>query len=411
MINIKTALPKTVLRLACAALLLTAGATFAAEIKIGLLGQYSGTYAWYGQEFDRGVDLFMQETGGKVGNHTLTIIRRDEGGTNAARARQLAQELVLRNQVQYLIGGAFTPTIMGTADIVTQTKTPYFMGNTGTSSVTDKSPYFVRMGFTQWQLSVPLTQWAWAQGAREAVIVAADFAPGVDAIEAFTHGFTEAGGRITEVIRVPLGTADFSTYLQRVQGVANSTASKHVFMFMPSGPMSVSFIKAFYERGLHRQGIQLMATNETMEFDLPAIGQAALGMVTAQHYSPFLDTKVNQDFVQRYQARYGSNALPTFASLAVYDGMQMIARLVRELDGKRDGDKAMTLLKDYTWDSPRGPVKLDAQTRELVQNVYMRRIEKIHAGTTQEQLGNVPFQTFTAMPDFWHVRQRQPGQR
>jgi len=401
---------KTTLHLACCQLLLAASACFtplqAAEINIGLLGQYSGTYAWYGQEFDRGVELFMQQTGGKVGNHTLHIIRRDEGGTHAARARQLAQELIVRNQVQYLIGGAFTPTIMATADIVNQTKTPYFMGNTGTSSVTDKSPYFVRMGFTQWQLSVPLTRWAYAQGARSAVIIAADFAPGVDAIEAFTHGFEEAGGRIVEVIRVPLGTADFSTYLQRVQDTANSTDTGHVFMFMPSGPMSVSFIKAFFERGLHRQGIALMATNETMEFDLPAIGEGALGMVTAQHYSPYLDTPVNRDFVQRYRARYGANALPTFASLAVYDGMQMIARLVRELDGKRDGDKALELLKDYTWESPRGPVRLDAATRELVQNVYMRRIEKVHDDKGQIQLGNLPFHTYEAMPDFWHERQR-----
>jgi len=400
---------QTALRRACTvlALMLGVGMAQAEEIRIGLLGQYSGTYAWYGQEFDRAVDLFMQETGGRVGRHTLTVIKRDEGGASAARARQLAQELIVRNQVQYLIGGAFTPTIMGTADIVNQTQTPYFMGNTGTSSVTDKSPYFVRMGFTQWQLNVPLAQWAHAQGAREAVIVAADFAPGVDAIEAFVAGFGDAGGRIVEVIRVPLGTVDFSTYLQRVQDVA----AKHVFMFMPAGPMSVSFIKAFYARGLHQQGLALMATNETMEFDLPAIGEGAVGMVTAQHYSPWLDTEVNREFVRRWQARFGKNALPTFAAVAVYDGMHRIAHLVRELDGKRDGDRAMALLKNHAWESPRGPVRLDADTRELVQNVYLRRVAKIDAGfrsgeeTGRTQLGNLPFHTFEAMPDFWHVRQ------
>ncbi len=183
---------------ACAGALLMAGALGAApaaadEIKIGLLSPYSGTYAWWGQEYDRGVELFLDETGGKVGNHTIAVVKRDEGGTSPARSRQLAQELVVRDKVQYLIGGAFTPTIMGTADIVNQTKTPYLMGNTGTSSVTDKSPYFVRMGFTQWQLNIPLTQWAYEQGAREAVIVAADFASGHDAIKAYTVGFEEAG--------------------------------------------------------------------------------------------------------------------------------------------------------------------------------------------------------------------------
>jgi len=366
------------------------------EIKIGLLSQYSGTYAWWGQEFDRGVELFMSENGGKVDGHTLTVLKRDEGGTSAQRARQLAQELVVRDKVQYLIGGAFTPTIMGTADIVNQTKTPYLMGNTGTSSVTDKSPYFVRMGFTQWQLNVPLTKWAYEQGARKAVIVAADFAPGHDAIDAYKAGFTSLGGQIVEEIKVPLGTTDFSTYLQRI----NDSGVKHVFMFMPVGPMSAGFIKAFYQRGLSKDGIALMATNETMESDLPAIGDAAVGMVTAQHYTPYLANPINKEFVAKYKAKFGKDALPSLASLAVYDGMHAIARMIKATGGKKDGDKAMDAVKGYTWESPRGPVTIDAKTREITQNVYMRRIEKVDG-----QLGNVPFHTYEAVAEPWHAQQ------
>lgn len=375
---------------------LSAGPAMADEVKVGLLSQYSGTYAWWGQEYDRGVELFLDETGGKVGPHTITVVKRDEGGTSPARSRQLAQELVVRDKVQYLVGGAFTPTIMGTSDIVNQTKTPYLMGNTGTSNVTDKSPYFVRMGFTQWQLNIPLTQWAYQQGARDAVIVAADFAPGHDAIKAYTVGFEEAGGRIVDEIRVPLGTTDFSTYLQRV----SDSGVKHVFMFMPVGPMSASLIKAFYERGLHKQGVSLMATNETMESDLPAIGEGAIGMVTAQHYTPYLDTPANKAFVERYQAKFGKDAIPSLASLAVYDGMHLIARMIEATDGKKDGDKAMEVVKGFAWESPRGPSKIDADTREIIQNVYMRRIEKVDG-----KLGNVPFQTFEAVLEPWHVRE------
>lgn len=375
---------------------LCAAPSMADEIKVGLLSQYSGTYAWWGQEYDRGVELFLDETGGKVGPHTITVVKRDEGGTSPARSRQLAQELVVRDKVQYLVGGAFTPTIMGTSDIVNQTKTPYLMGNTGTSNVTDKSPYFVRTGFTQWQLNIPLTQWAYQQGARDAVIVAADFAPGHDAIKAYTVGFEEAGGRIVDEIRVPLGTTDFSTYLQRV----SDSSVKHVFMFMPVGPMSAGLIKAFYERGLHKQGVALMATNETMESDLPAIGEGAIGMVTAQHYTPYLDTPANKAFVERYHAKFGKDAIPSLASLAVYDGMHLIARMIEATGGKKDGDKAMEAVKGFAWDSPRGPVRIDADTREITQNVYMRRIEKVDG-----KLGNVPFQTFEAVPEPWHVRE------
>ncbi|OXR48292.1 branched-chain amino acid ABC transporter substrate-binding protein [Pusillimonas sp. T2] len=375
--------------------MLAVGAAQAAEIKVGLLSQYSGTYAWWGQEFDRGVELFLSETGGKVGDHTITVVKRDEGGTSAQRARQLAQELVIRDKVQYLLGGAFTPTIMGTADIVNQTKTPYVMGNTGTSSVTDKSPYFVRAGFTQWQLNMPLTKWAYEQGARKVVTIGADFAPGHDALEAYAVGFKDMGGEVVEEIRVPLGTTDFSTYLQRIQ----DAGVKHVFMFMPVGPMSAGFIKAFYERGLNKQGIALMATNETMESDLPAIGDVAIGMVTAQHYTPYLDNAANKAFVQKYKAKFGADAIPSLGSLAVYDGMHLIAQMIKATNGEKDGDKAVAAIKGYAWESPRGPVKIDADTREIVQNVYMRRIEKVDG-----VLGNVPFQTFEAVVEPWHAR-------
>lgn len=375
---------------------LYAAPTHADEIKIGLLSQYSGTYSWWGQEFDRGTELYLSEHGGKIDGHTITIVKRDEGGSSPQRARQLAQELVVRDKVQYLLGGAFTPTIMGTADIVNQTKTPYIMGNSGTSSVTDKSPYFVRAGFTQWQLNIPLTKWAYDQGARKAVVVAADFAPGHDAIDAYKAGFTQAGGEIVEEIKVPLGTTDFSTYLQRV----SDSGVKHVFMFMPVGPMSAGFIKAFYERGLAKNGIALMATNETQESDLPAIGEGALGMVTAQHYSPYLNTPVNKDFVAKYKAKFGKDALPTLASLAVYDGMNLIAQMIKATGGKKDGDKAMAAVKGYSWESPRGPATIDAKTREITQNVYMRRIEKVDG-----VLGNVPFSTIAAVVEPWHVKQ------
>jgi len=363
------------------------------EIKIGLLSQYSGTYSWWGQEYDRGVGLYLDEHGGKIDGHTITIVKRDEGGSSPQRARQLAQELVVRDKVQYLIGGAFTPTIMGTADIVNETKTPYIMGNSGTSSVTDKSPYFVRAGFTQWQLNIPLTQWAYEQGARKAVIVAADFAPGHDAIDAYTAGFTKMGGKIVEAIKVPLGTTDFSTYLQRV----SDSGVKHVFMFMPVGPMSAGFIKAFYARGLAKQGVALMATNETQESDLPAIGDGAIGMVTAQHYSPYLDNPANKDFVAKYKAKYG--ALPSLASLAVYDGMHLIEKMIKATGGKKDGDKAIAAVKGYSWESPRGPATIDPKTREITQNVYMRRIEKVDG-----VLGNVPFKTYTAVVEPWHAQ-------
>jgi len=374
----------------------------AAEVKIGLLSQYSGTYSWWGQEYDRGVELFMQETGGKVGNHTLTIIRRDEGGTSAARSRQLAQELVVRDRVQYLIGGTFTPTVMGTADIVDQTRTPYLFVNGATSSMTERTPYFVRVGYTSWTYCAPLVTWVFDQGVRRAATIVADYAPGVDIENAYTETFRGLGGEIADTIRVPLGTTDFSAYLQRIKdaGVA------HVFMFMPVGPMSAGFIKAFQERGLGRDGIALYAGAETQESDLPAVGDSALGIVTALHYSPYLETPANQAFVKRFQEKYGANVVPSLAAMGAYDAMHLVAEMVRATDGKKAGDKAVDAIKGYAWSSPRGPVKIEADTREMTQNVYIRRVQRVD-GQPGGKLGNVPFHTFEAVKEPWHEAKKQ----
>jgi branched-chain amino acid transport system substrate-binding protein len=393
------AIPRAFGRCLLAGATLFAGtAAHADDIKIGLMSQFSGVYSWWGQEYQRGVDMYLAQNGNKVGNHTLTVLPRDEAGTSPQRTRQLAQELTVRDRAQYLIGGVFTPTVLGTVDIVNQTKTPYVVLNSGTSSVTDKSPYFVRLGFTQWAVSVPLVTWAVQQGAKKAVIVAADYAPGYDALEAFGSTFKKQGGEVAAEIKVPLGTTDFSTYLQRVR----DAGVQYVFMFMPVGPMSAGFIKAFKDRGLDKAGVTLLATNESQESDLPVVGDAALGLVTALHYTPYLDNPVNKAFVAAYKQKFGADALPSIASVAAYDGMRLIAQMVKATDGKKDGDKAMAAAKTAKWDSPRGPISIDADTREVVQNIYMRKVEKVDG-----KLGNVAFSTFPAVKDPWHELNRK----
>ena len=381
-----------ILATACCALGVSWSAQ-AAEVKVGLLSQFSGPYSWWGKEYQRGVDLYLEQIGGKVGPHTVSVLARDEGGTSPQKSRQLAQELVVRDQAQYLLGGTFTPTVLGVTDVATQTKTPYVIANAGTSSVTQKSPYFLRVGFTTWTVSVPLVQYAVAQNLKKAVIVAADYAPGQDAIDAFGKTLTKLGGTVAGEVKVPLGTTDFSSYLQRVRDLQPQA----VFMFMPLGPMSAGFIKAFKERELDKAGITLMANAETNEADLAGIGDSALGLTTALHYSPYLDNPTNKAFVAAYKTKYGKTELPSIASLAAYDGMRLIAEMIRANDGVRDGDKAMATAKGFKWESPRGPVSIDPKTREIVQNVYIRKVEKIDG-----QLGNKSFQTYPAVKDPWH---------
>src|SRR6218665_4056028 len=358
---------------ACCALGMALSAQ-AAEIKVGLLSQFSGPYAWWGKEYRRGVDLYLKHIDSKVGTHTVTVLARDEGGTSPQKSRQLAQELVVRDQAQYLLGGTFTPTVLGVTDVATQTKTPFVICNAGTSSV-------------------PLVQYALSQNLKKAVIVAADYAPGQDAMDAFGKTLSKLGRTMSGEVKVPLGTSDFSSYLHRVRDLQPQV----VFMFMPVGPMSTGFIKAFKERELDKAGITLLANAETNEADLGAIGDSALGLTTALHYSPHLENATNKAFVAAYKTKYGKSELPSIASLAAYDGMRLMAEMIRANDGVRDGDKAITAAKGFKWESPRGPVSIDPKTREIVQNVYIRKVEKIDG-----QLGNKSFQTFTGVKDPWH---------
>jgi branched-chain amino acid transport system substrate-binding protein len=371
--------------------LFAAGAVRAEEIRIGVLGSFSGPYASWGQHFQQAVDLWLEQHKSRVGEHTLSVLYRDVGGANPQRAKQLAQELVVRDKVHYLAGLEFTPTVLAVAEVIDQAKMPFVIFNSGTSVVTRKSPFYIRTGFTQWSVAVPEAHWVAEQGKKRAVIISADFAPGYDAIDSYTKGFTEKGGTILDTIKVPMGTTDFSSYLQRIRDAKPDST----FMFMPVGPMSVGLIKAYMDAGLRQAGIELYAAAETDDTDLPAVGDSAVGMLSALHYSASLDTPANKAFVAALTQKYGAAGLPNIASVAAYDGMAVVAKMI-EATGSGGGEKAVEAAKGFAWESPRGPVSIDPKTRDIVQNIYIRRVEKVG-----DRLINKTIQTYPAVKDPW----------
>lgn len=366
-------------------------------VKVGILITTTGPYANWGKSYQQSIDLYLQQHNGKDGNPTVEIITRDVGGDNPPRARQLAQEMIVRDEVAVLGGLEFTTTVLAMPDLINEAKIPFVFFNSATSIVTDKSPYLVRAGFTQWQALYPASKWAVEQKFKTCEMFIADYAPGQDAVDAFTKGFTDGGGKMLDTIRIPMNTTDFSSYFQKV----HDNAPNCLVSFMPGGPMSAGTIKGFAERGFAKEGIQLMGTGETPEYDLPAVGDAALGTVTSLHYGPYLDNPENKAFVQAMVAKYGdqmAGGLPSFIHVQAYDGMEILFRMLRASGGKRDPDKMMAAAKGYSWKSPRGPVMVDPETRELIQNIYIRRVEKVAGG----KLGNVAFHTFEAVKDPWH---------
>jgi branched-chain amino acid transport system substrate-binding protein len=389
-------------RIAAAVLVAIVAATSGAaadEVKIGIIASISGPFSIWGKEYKEGIDLFMDKVGGKAGNNTMSIIYRDIGGQNPPRSRQLAQELVLREKVAVLGGHELTPNVLAVTDVINQAKIPFVIFNTGTATVTDKSPFFVRPTFTNWTTFYTVARYAGMTGTKKCVTVVADYAPGQDAAVAAAEGLKREGGEVIADIKVPLDATDFSSYLQRIKDAAPQCA----IVFMPQGPMSVAFVKAYIDRGLLKDGIKFFGQSETDETDLPAIGDGAVGMITSMPYTPTLDNPENKAFLAAFSKKYGADhGPPTNITVAAYDGMQVIQKMAETVNGTIDGSKEVDAVKGMKWLSPRGPVSIDPETRELIQNVYIREVVKENG-----LLYNKIIYTFENQKEPWHDTQRK----
>jgi branched-chain amino acid transport system substrate-binding protein len=343
-------------------------------IKIGLLLEYSGPFAQNALEIDNGLRLYIKQHGDTVAGKKIEIIKRDTTGAAPDVAKRLAQELVIRDKVNFLAGFVLTPNALAVTDVATEAKVPMIIMNAATSVITGKSPYVARVSFTLPQVTVPIAQWAAKNGIKQVYILVSDYGPGHDAEAAFEKAFTAAGGSIVGKVATPLANPDFSVFVQKIKD-ANPQA---VFLFVPSGQQPTALMKAFAEQGLTSSGLKIIATGDiTDDMTLPAMGDAALGMITSHHYSYAHDGALNQAYVKAYAEAYGPDLRPNFMSVGGYDGMAAIYRVIEQLKGDVDGDKAMVALKGMKLDSPRGAIEIDAATRDVIQTVYIRRVEKV----------------------------------
>jgi branched-chain amino acid transport system substrate-binding protein len=364
----------------------------AADPTVGLVAAFSGAYAQWGEDYKREIDLYMFQHDGKDGNPKINLILRDTPGTDPSRTKQVVQEFITRDNAAIVGGGEFTPEALAVADLVTEAKIPYVIFNGATSFIVDKSPYLVRVGFTIWQPNVPLAQYAIAHGCKNATLVVADYAPGADTVAALTYGFEKGGGKVGEVIKVPLGTNDFSAYMQRLKDSKPDCA----IPFMPGGPMSLNFLKSFADMGFAKEGIVLYdAGGVTAENQLDAVGDVALGVISSGVYSTYLDNPMNKAFIGALEAKY-PKIKREFVSVDGYDGMEVIYHMLKATGGVRDGDKAIASIKGYAWQSPRGPVSIDSN-RDIVENVYIRKCVKENGVTFNKE-----FETIPNVHDQWH---------
>ena len=362
------------LLLAAAALLLPAAPAFAQAdtVKIGLILPLTGPFASTGRQVEAAVRLYMQQNGSTVAGKKIELIVKDDTGLAPETTKRIAQDLVVQEKIAILAGFGLTPLALATAPVATEAKVPMIVMCAGTSIIPQRSPFIVRTGFTIPQTTAPIADWAAKNKIRKVVTMVTDFAPGGEAEKTFVKRFGDAGGTIVESIRSPLQNPDFAPFLQR----AKDAKPDALFVFVPSG-QGTAVLKQFAERGLKEAGISLIGPGDVLDDDiLETIGRPALGMITSQHYSAAHPSPENKAYVEAFM-KANNGMRPNFMSVGGYDGMHLIYEALKKTGGATDGEKLVEAMKGMAWTSPRGPMSIDPATRDVVQNVYIRKCELV----------------------------------
>ena len=382
---------RTVLGLGCAVALLWGASSAHAQgtVKIGLINVLSGQFADAGIQLDNGVKTYMKQHGDTVAGKKIEIIRRDVGGPAPDVAKRLAQELVVREGVDILAGFLLTPNALAAADVSAQAKKFMVVMNAATSVIITKSPYMIRTSVTLPQVMETFGTWAAKNGSKKCYTMVTDYGPGHDSEAAFQRAFKEAGGEIVGSVRFPVANPDFSAFVQR----AKDMNLECIYIFIPGGAQPAALGKALAERGIDPAQTKILGSGEaTSEQALKSMGDASLGIISAWHYDYKSDAPRNVEFVKIFNEMHGRN--PDFFSIGGYDGMHAIYESLKRAGGKTDGESLITAAKGLGWDSPRGPMSIDPATRDVIQNVYIRKVERVNG-----KLFNVEFATIENVKD------------
>jgi branched-chain amino acid transport system substrate-binding protein len=380
---------------ALAALMLAGAGTAAAQtVKIGVINSYTGFLAQAGDQMQKGIDLYIKEHQKDLpAGVKIEIVKRDDT-TAPEVGKRVAQELITREHVQLLVGFVGSPIAAAVAPLTQEAKVPMVITNAAGTAIPRISPYVVRVSFTLWQQAYPLGQWAAKQGWKTSYTAVSDFIPGHDAEGAFTKGWTDAGLKVLGAVAFPTTNPDFTPFIQRIKDAKPDVA----FIWPPAGEQATTLLKAVRDLGLRQAGINIISTQDLVpDEELPNMGDVALGLVTAGTYSTAADRPANKAFLAAWNKEYAGKAIPDFLSADGWDGMAAVFDLIKETKGKFTGDEAIKFLTTWkTNNSPRGPISIDPATRDIVQNVYMRKAEM-----KDGKLANVEFDTIPNVKDPW----------
>ena len=368
--------------------LAAAGAAAEETVKVGLILPMTGAFTTTGKQVEAGARFYMQQNGASVAGNRIELVLRDDGGV-ADNSKRIAQELLAREKVNILAGFGLTPIALAVAPLATETRTPMVVMAAATAIVTERSPYIVRSSFPQAAPVVVIADWEAKHGLKKVATLVSDFAPGHDSETYFRETFTRAGGEVILSLRVPMLNPDFAPVLQRVR----DAGPDGVFIFIPAG-QAATLMRQFTERGLDKSGIRLFGAGDITDDDfLNNMGDAVLGIETAYFYSAAHPSEMNRTFVEGMK-RANNGMRANFFGVSGYDGMHLIYEAIRKTGGKTDGDSFIAAAKGMSWESPRGPMTIDPQTRDVIHNIYLRRVEK-----RDGELWNIEFATIENVKD------------
>jgi branched-chain amino acid transport system substrate-binding protein len=382
--------PRALIRLLVGALTIFGAEMAHAQetIRIGFSAPITGPFAVYGKQMQSALKLFIERNGNTVAGKKIELIVRDDAGA-PDQAKRVAQELVVNEKVAILAGYLPTPTALAAAPIATEAKVPLVAMGIASSIITERSPYIVRTFFTLPQVTVPMAQWAIKNGIKRVVTLVSDYTPGLEAEKAFVDEFRAGGGEVVQSLRVPLKSPDFAPFLQRVR----DAEPEAVFIWVP-GSQAPSLVRQFGERGMQTAGIKLIGTGDITDDDgLNEMGDSTLGITTSMQYSAAHPSAMNKAFVEGFR-RVSGGVRPDQVAVSVYDGMHLIYEALKKTAGDPNGEAVVAAMKGMAWESPRGPISIDPDTRDIIQDVYIRRVERVDG-----ELYNVEFEKYTAVKD------------
>lgn len=382
---------KSFFAVTAAILVFSASAALADTMKVGLIADFTGAFATWGSQFQQAIEAYQSLNGksvkgpdGKV--HDIEFVYRDATSSGPEKAKQLAEELILQEHVKFLAGFDLSPQAMSIATIADQAKIPVIIMNAATARITRMSPYFVRVSMTIPQYTAPLAQWAYKNGIRKVYTLVSDYAPGYDAEEYFKKTFTGLGGTIVGSARTPQQETDYGTYMEKVLEAKPDA----LYMFQPAGSPSIACVKAYVSRGLKKAGIRLLGSGETQQLFLPNFSNDVVGTVSGFHYTESNNRPENVKLIDELHKLFGEKTTPDIASVAAWDGTHLIYDAVAALGSNAEGLKYIQFMEGKKLDSPRGPIMIDPVERDVIQNIYIRRVEERNGKLTNVDIATVP---------------------